>query len=325
VNPVPPSSSLGGGIVIQTSDRVTQMRFTTYYFVGVVACLANVRTSAAQTSVSLVGSMRSAVLAADAQLSGTVFGANPTTVFPNAFTRSATIVWPGAPAVRDSAQLARFFAHQPLLQSVKMSWQPIDVHLSDDSSVAVISGVVVVDRLADDPVPAIHRFGRYLAAWRVIDNRWHLEMFALFNAFTAGETIWTPVLDPVDLPPYEATSRGKPFRAADSTFAASAAANGPAAAFAAWAAPDGMTFAPSGQLNIGPEAIRRALSANTAHWSWDTVAGDGSPDGSIGWTVSHGIVTSGSGRAIKVVNVALWRRMTGGALRYVAFANANRP
>ena len=86
----------------------------------------------------------------------------------------------------------------------------------------MITGVATLDRQATEPVPQMHRIGRYLAAWKRVGNNWQLNAFGLVNMITQGETIWRDVLGPRELPLLKANGPAAAFITADSTFAADA-------------------------------------------------------------------------------------------------------
>ena len=100
-------------------------------------------------------------------------------------------------------------------------------------------------------------------------------------------------------------------------------------AFAEWAAPDAVTFAASGELNVGPARIGAALAGDASDWQWGAVAAGAAADGSLGWTVGQATITSKSGTGAPEVYrgkyLTLWRRMPDGAIRFIADGGSPRP
>jgi hypothetical protein len=123
-----------------------------------------------------------------------------------------------------------------------------------------------------------------------------------------------------------AVGRAARFIAADSAFAADAGINGTQHAFTTWAAPDGMTFAFSGEFNMGPQRIGAVFAGNTAHWEWGPVAAGASSDGTLGWTVGQATITpTGGGIPVRSKYLTLWRRMPDGTIRFIADGGNARP
>jgi ketosteroid isomerase-like protein len=267
-----------------------------------------------------------ALIAADAALSQASFTKGPLTALLGAFGRDGVLAWPGGPVLVGDSAVANFFGSQPLMNSVQISWQPLRIDLSPDSTLAVIVGVATLDRPATGPVSQMHRIGRYLAAWNRSDTTWRLAAFGFVNLITAGETIWRDVLGPRELPLLKANGAAAAFVAADSAFAADAQALGVAAAFTKWAAPDAMTFAVSGEVNSGPERVGAVLAGGASHWVWGAVAAGASADGTLGWTIGQATITPANGGApMKSKYFTLWRKMPDGSVRFTADGGSTRP
>ncbi len=285
-----------------------------------VATIAGAGTMGAQTSA------KASLLDADATLSFAAFDRGPISAFPSALGSDGTLAWPGGTAIHGMAGATKFFASQPLLTVAKISWQPFRVEISPDSSLALLTGVATLDRKPTDPVPQIHRIGRYMAAWQRNGDSWHLVAFGFVNLFTKGETIWRDAIGPRELPAIQAKGMVAKVAAADSMFATDAAAMGASKAFAKWAAPDGVTMAATGELNVGPARIGAVLASNTGRWHWITVAAGASTDGALGWTISQTtILPPGPGPGSKSNLMTLWRRMPDGTLRFTALGGMARP
>jgi len=183
-------------------------------------------------------------------------------------TGSAVLVWPAAAVVRGPAIVRQLLAVQPGLAGARISWQPLHVEVAADGSLGLIWGVIALDRdtgVARTPSP---RLGRFLAAWRRGGAAWKIEALAVNGVVPAAEARWLEGLGPVDLPALRSTGPAGRFVAADSIFAARAGVKGAAVAFPEWAAPDAVTFAASGELNVGPMRIGAALAGDASDWKW---------------------------------------------------------
>lgn len=269
---------------------------------------------------------RAALLEADRDLSAALFASGPRTALPAALGDNAVLLWPWAAVMRGGVVATRFFASQALFEDSHMSWQPLHVEISTDTTLALLFGVATLDRSASPPFPAIHRIGRYLAAWQQTDGHWKLAALSVVNLIAGGEVLWSDRFGPRDLPQLHVTGPATACVAADSNFAADAATGEVSQAFRKWAASDAVTFAGTGELNIGPDKIGQVFAGNAARWAWSTVAADASVDGSLGWTVGQATVTlAGRGVPSKSKFLTLWRRMPDGAIRFIADGGNPRP
>jgi hypothetical protein len=114
------------------------------------------------------------VLAADRDLSNASFTNGPIPALAGALGTDGTLAWPGGPVLVGSTAAATFLESQPLMATARISWQPLRVEMSADSTLAVITGVATIDRAATNASPQMHRIGRYLAAWKRVGSTWQL-------------------------------------------------------------------------------------------------------------------------------------------------------
>jgi hypothetical protein len=271
-------------------------------------------------------SARAALLATDLATSDSIYRTGVVSVLPAVLGHDGVLVWPGAAVLRGDSAAAGFFKRQLLLTDARISWQPFRIEIAADSSLAIMAGVAVVERPATPPVDAIHRIGRYVAAWQRVGSKWQLAALAVINLFANGENTWNPLIGPAELPLLPSTGPAAAFIAADSAFAADAAAMGASRAFAKWAAPDATTFAATGELNVGPARIGAVLASNSAHWEWGAVAAGSSTDGTLGWTVGQATITpSNGGQPAKSKYMTLWRKLPDGSIRFIADGGSARP
>jgi ketosteroid isomerase-like protein len=280
----------------------------------------------ASRELSAQKTARDELIAADRNLSDALFAHGPISTLPASLGEDGMLVWPSAPVIRGGAAATRFFAGQPLFEDSHLSLQPLRVEIAADTTLAVLYGVSTLDRLAAPPFSAIHRIGRYLAAWTRTKGIWRLAAVSIVSLIANDEVLWSDRLGARELPTIRSTGPAAAFIAADSLFSADANDGAMAQALAKWAAPDGVTFGGTGELNIGPARIRAALSGNTAHWRWGTVAAGVSSDGTLGWTVGQATITpAGGGAPTKTKYLTLWQRMPDGTIKFVADGGNGRP
>ena len=125
------------------------------------------------------------------------------------------------------------------------------------------------------------------------------------------------------LAPIPASGPLADYAKADLQFAALAGKSGAPPAFEAFAAPDAVTFYSTGELARGPAGIRRWLGADDAAWSWRPVAAGGTAD--LGFTVGESVITPKGESPSYGKYLTLWRRLPGGAIRYIADGGNARP
>ena len=275
------------------------------------------------------GPAHATLLAADRALAAKMATQPFAAVIPEAMAGDATLVWPMAAVVRGPAAARTLLAAQPGLNGARLNWQPLHVEIARDSTLGLVWGVITLAPAAQASGTSAPRLGRFLAAWRREGTTWSIEALAVNGVVPAAEARWVAGLGPVELPALRSVGPTGPFVAADSTFAARAGTNGAAIAFGEWAAPDAVTFATSGELNVGPAAIRATLAGDDSEWKWGAVAAGASGDGALGWTVGQATITSkGSSAAPDIYKgkyLTLWRRMPDGTIRFIADGGSSRP
>lgn len=210
---------------------------------------------------------------------------------PPQLSDDAVLVWPGAAVLQGGSNIISFLAAQHSVVGARISWQPLHITLAQDSSLALVWGVAVVDREASSAFPATHRIGRFLAALRPVNGNWKIAALAFSGLLSGAETLWSDSLGAREWPLLRSVGAARHFIAADSAFAAMAGRFGAGKAFAFWAASDAVTFSGTGELSIGPAAIGAGFDGDASHWAWGAVAAGASLDGSLGWTVGQAVIT----------------------------------
>jgi hypothetical protein len=267
---------------------------------------------------------RAAALRVDNELSSAAFANGPNAIAAS-IGNDGVLLWPGAPIVRGPVEAARFVGSQEALRNARLSWQPLHLELAADSSLVLIYGVATLDLPGDKERPAVHQIGRYVAAWQRSGTSWRLQAFGVLNMASGLATTWQPAAGPKTTPRVVTGAAASRFAAADSSFSAETAPLGIGTAFAKWAAPDAVTFAGTGELNIGPARIGAVLSSYSFPWTWSVVAAGAATDGSVGWTAAEETIRQ-PGHPVQLnKHLTLWKRMPDGAVRYIALAGSTRP
>jgi len=228
------------------------------------------------------------------------------------------VLWPGAPVAAGATDVQRVLGAQAALDSTRVTWQPLAVELSRDSTLGVLWGVAVAAPRGDDAPP---RIGRFIAAWRRDAGQWTLAAFVLMALFPPQGTV-VPAGMPLRRPPLDTTGAAGPFAAADLAFARLAADSGAAVAFERWAAADAVL--PGGVLTRGPAAIGRVV-AGPATWRWHPVAAGAAGSGDLGWTVGESVIARAGAEPSYGKYLTIWIRRPDGTIRFLTDGGTPRP
>ena len=233
--------------------------------------------------------------------------------------RNGILLWPGAPVVAGTSELKRFLATLPL-DSVELTWQPLGVELSRDSSLGITWGVSVASASQGTPAAEV---GSYIAAWQREGDRWTIGavVFAGLRRLPRPAQIGRI---PASRPAIAARGGAGPFVAADIAFARLAADSGAAAAFERWASPEAITFGDRGLLTRGPRAIGQAVDF-PAVWRWRPVAAGAAGSGDLGWTVGEATITPKDAAPTHSKYLTIWSRQSDGTVRFLTDGGNGRP
>ena len=228
--------------------------------------------------------------------------------------RDGVLLLPGAPLVTGTPDALRDLTDAPSPLSSKVTWDPLGLEISSDSSVALMWGAASLPTDAEVPTP-----GRFVCIWEYSTSTWKIAALVLqgpvfayrgADIATAGKT-----------PPRRHSEK---FFQADRDFARLAADSGASIAFQRWAAPEAMMFGSRGFIIRGRETIGKAVDG-PATWSWAPVAGGGSPAGDLGWTVGEAVIAPAEGTPVRTKYLTVWRTHPDGSVRFILDAGNPRP
>ncbi len=282
---------------------------------------ASAQPPAAALAPATTKTLRESLLQADRALSAASLKGGMKTAFAEALAGNAFFLYDGAPVIAGKANVVRLLESQPVLNLMRVQWLPLVVTTSTDGSIGVTWGVMSISSIARDAGAAPH-FGKYISAWRRLpDGAWqlaaHVEM-----GLTDEKVVIPRNLSPVAAgDPLLGT--GAPFAKADIEFAMMAGARGAPAAFGEFAAGDAMTLPGTGEIVVGPAAVKSRMlesPAAEARWEWHPVYAEGSASGDLGFTVGIATITppgAAATAAFQSKYLTVWRRQPDGSVRYV--------
>ena len=237
----------------------------------------------------------------------------------------ALLLLDATPVAQGQESVRRVLAARADMAALTIEWQPLVAYLSPDGTLGVTIGSTRARRSsAGDSAPAL---SNYLSVWRRHGDSWSLVAHVENGLSHEGGAPAVPLPMPARAAMAGAAAS---FAAADSAFAQLALDSGAAAAFGAFAAPTAVTFGASGELIVGPAAIRARLSEARpgARWEWAPIAGGASDDGELGFTVGEAAISRTQGGVTTTYYghyLTAWRRMPDGAIRFIADAGNSRP
>ena len=264
---------------------------------------------------------REALRAADASASTAAFKTGLPGALSTVMTDDAVFLWEAAPIVSGRVGVQQLLAAQP---TVRVSWQPFRVLVSRDGKFGVTFGAT--SKYGDATAPA--STARYMSVWqRVSPGGWKMVAHQQIG-LVSPDSVKIP--SPLSGAVSSAKSPQDPFAAADIAFARMAIDSGAPAAFYHYSSPDGMTFAGTGELNIGRDAIRARLAegaAGKAKWVWRPVMTFAAASGDLGVTIGTAEIEVGPGPNDVFFSkyMSIWKRQADGSIRFVADGGSGRP
>ena len=246
----------------------------------------------------------------------------------SAFDSAALLLLEGAPLVAERAGAIRLLEQRAELAALRVQWLPLAVLVSLDGTLGVTYGMTTIaDAPASDTTRL--RFGKYISVWRRRDGAWYLAAHLQTGLLPRDAPVTGAAPSSAPATAQLTIGPGARFAAADRAFARMAVDSGAPPAFAAFAAPTAVTFAATGDLLIGPGAIRARMTENHAHtsWSWAPLFAGSSANGELGYTVGEATIANAEGEPWTFVGkyLTVWRRMADGSVRLVVDGGNARP
>jgi hypothetical protein len=286
------------------------MRIRLWLLVG-VSLFSSFRLSAQAADGAVLAADRAAsALSSDSGL----VAALATTLAPN-----GVLLWPGAPVLIGREQVTRLIRGISARDTTRLTWQPLGVELSSDSTLAITWGIAAT---SSRQTPSAPRLGRYTAAWGRDAGRWSISALLFSNVTPVVTTV--PQGMPIRRPPAPATGPAGHFVAADVAFARLAGDSGAAVAFRTWASADAIVSGGPSLLLRGPDAIASGV-AGPAAWRWHPVAAGASRSGDLGWTAGEAVIAPQSGDTSFSKYLTVWIRPPGRPVRFLLDGGNSRP
>lgn len=235
------------------------------------------------------------------------------------------LLYPGAPVVVGREAAFQLLDTQAALRTIGLRWTPLYGQVSSDGKFGVTYGVTgIID--AEQTAAATQRFGKYITAWQRDAGGWRMVAHAQIGLLPPSYFVTPPGFRVPAVSPVPRTGPAADMARADSAFSAMAGRDGAPAAFAFYAAADGILFPSSGELVRGPESIRRLMATGPqSAWAWRPVVAIASAAGDLGFTVGEASITPPGGPAVYTKYLSLWRRDPDGRIRYIVDGGNVRP
>ncbi len=233
--------------------------------------------------------------------------------------RNGVLLLPDAPVLTGRSQVDDFLGSRSGAAPLRLTWQPLEMELSLDSTLAALWGVAALTPRTPASTPAL---GRFISVWGRDRTEWSLSGLVLIGINVPG---WSAVLPgiPLSRRADRFTRQAQPFVAADLAFARLAQDSGAATAFRTWAGDDAVIFGGGGLLTRGPEAVGRAV-AGPDRWDWHPVSAGAAPSGDLGWTVGEAVITAKDGERSYSKYLTVWTNR-GGVIRFLLDGGNGRP
>ena len=245
----------------------------------------------------------------------------------------ASVLVPDAPVLSGRTAYQRVVASLVAAPAGQAAWTPTHAVVSRSGDFGCTTGVL---HLAPG-APTQPATGRYASCWRMEHGQWMLIAHSRSYSPAAVKVL------PESLPaapgstgaPAGRLSRAargaaRGMNAADRAFAKTSATDGgPARAFAAWIADDGMMLGGRAVPPRGPDGARRAFASfpATGQFEWGPIDGlaRASRGGDLGFTVGEARVAATPAEVSYSKYLTIWRREQSGAYRFVFDIGSDRP
>lgn len=300
---------------------------TTAVMISFVAASAHAQAPTAKPNQK---ELRESLLAADKAVSTAALKGGIKTALAEAMAPDVFLLYEGAPIISGRTNAAALLEAQVSLSTLRVQRLPLVVATSTDGTIGATWGVTAITDETTKP-GATSRFGKYISTWRrTQQGAWQLAA-NIDLGLASGELVIPPNVAPVSkTSPTPLSGSGAPFAKADVDFAHTAEASGAPAAFGAFAASDAMTLAASGEIVVGPAAIKSRMIESplaTAKWEWHPVYSEGAVSGDLGFTIGEAAIAPIGASAASTYRskyLTVWRRQADGTIRFIVDAGNGR-
>jgi ketosteroid isomerase-like protein len=299
-----------------------------------IALAASCAGAASRTPLPVsIADVRAELRGADSAWSAAASGRRAADAIGAMLADDVRVLLDGEPLARGRAAAIAALERTPEANA-EQSWTPLRVDVSADGRFGYSYGLYEL-RARGTGASAELRPGKYIAVWRRVgDGIWRAIAYARAprasgDASAALPAALAALVARADAGP---THGGPDARAgamdADRRFSAMAADSGVGAAFAAFAAPDGVLLGPGPTLIAGPDEIRAAFSGRPAGATlvWHPVDALASDVGDLAFTVGEAESRNPATGAIGYSKyLTVWRRQGDGRWLYVVDGGNGRP
>ncbi len=238
----------------------------------------------------------------------------------NAMARNGVLLLPAAPMAIGLNEVRALLMRYHAIDSLHLTWQPLAVEFSRDSSLGVTWGIVVtLQSPGADPT----QIGRFISVRQKEAGTWRIAAL-LFNGIALPGMKGVPEDLREEHSALTAEGAASPFVTADAQFARLAADSGASVAFERWAAPTAVMFSKSGLLINGPKAASAFVAGNES-WRWYPVAAGGAETGDLGWTAGEAMIYAPSGERYYSKYLTVWKQQPDGSIRFLVDGGNARP
>jgi len=261
---------------------------------------------------------RASLAAAEQDAAAAMAGMGFGETLPGILSEDGVVLVANAPILRGRDNIVRLLGVLPG-RKASQTWQPLRILVSRDGLLGITFGISAIETSAGR-APTL---ARYITVWRCnAQHSW--QAVAHVDMRPAPPSVRVPPDIPLSLG--DSTPRDA-FARADLDFARMAADSGAPAAFARFAAPDAITFAATGEANVGPSGIRARMSEGRtdAMWRWHPVTSYVAATGDLGVTIGESEIRVPGSGPFYGKYLTVWQRQPDGSLRFVVDGGNARP
>src|SRR5437667_2836655 len=261
---------------------------------------------------------RASLAAAEQDAASAMTGMGLGETLPGILADDGVVLIANAPILRGRENVVRVLSALPG-RKASQTWQPLRILVSRDGLFGTTFGISAIEVGSGRAVT----LARYITVWRCnAQNSWQAVAHADIRPTPPNVRV------PADIPLTLGDSSPRDaFARADLDFARLAADSGAPAAFARFSAPDAITFAGTGEINIGPSGIRARMSEGRAGtiWKWHPVFTYVAATGDLGATVGESEIRVQGSAPFYGKYLTVWQRQPDGSLRFVVDGGNARP